>query len=473
MTFFDLQTYVSHLEKNGKLKRIKIPVNKDWEISAVTRRLFQKIDPKRRPALLFENITDYRHSVLVGALGASREIYAMSLGIKEEEIFSCWSRAQKFPIDPVLVESGPCQEIILEGEEADLTKLPIPIWTVNHDPSPYITAGSVISKDPETGVRNVGTYRVQVKGPHQAGLFVYYSHHMFEHVRKNEINGQATPVAIVIGGPPVVGLCSVSSLPRGVDELAVSGGLLQQPIELVKCKSIDLEVPAAADFVIEGLVRANYREQEGPFGEYTGYIGPEGNNLFIDIQCITSRRDAIFQAYISEMPPSESSCIRGIGHEVSLYQFLKETLGMPIHDVHFTEGSGSEAIVLVSMNKTHPAQPREVAWATWGFDGSFGKKVMVVDADIDIRDHNAVDWAFSFCVQPARDIVIEDRARSVLLDPSLTGDNLSQEEKSLLFSSKIFIDATKKHKYPSLALPPKEHLEEVERKWKEYGMSDI
>ncbi len=472
MGYRNLREYLAALEAAGKLHRVTRPVDKDWEISAVARRVFQRIPPGQRPALFFENVQGQHLPVLVGGLGASRQVYAKALGVEERDIFNSWAQAQLAPREPVVVAEGPCQQVVDLDEAANLESLPIPIWTADHDPAPYITAGSVITKDPDTGGRNSGCYRVQLKGRRKLGMFVYLTHHAVAHIAKHEAQQQATPVAIVIGGPPVVGLTAVAGLPAGVDELAVAGALNGAPLELVRCRTIDLEVPAEADIVIEGLIRPNERELEGPFGEYTGFVGPAGSNYVIDVTAITRRRDAVYQAYISEMPPSESSCIRGIGHEVAVYQHLRHVLNLPVTDVHLREGSGSEAIVVVALDKQHPSQPQQVAWAVWSFNPTLGKYVVVVDSSVDVRNPDAVDWALSFFVQPAKDMVIYDHTRSVLLDPSIAPANTPQEQKAAMLSSKVFIDATQKHAYPAPSLPPTKHLDLVDGRWAEYGFKE-
>jgi 3-polyprenyl-4-hydroxybenzoate decarboxylase and related decarboxylases len=176
-------------------------------------------------------------------------------------------------IAPRLVETGPCKQNILTGDEIDVFRFPVPMWTVGEDPGLFLTAPCVVSKDPETGIRNVGTYRIQLKERNKTGIHMGKTRHIYRHIQKNEAQGKPTPVAIVVGSDPTIGLASVSSVPFGVDELAVAGALRGEPVDVVKCETVDLEVPATAEIVIEGLIRPGYRELEGPFGEYPGYDG--------------------------------------------------------------------------------------------------------------------------------------------------------------------------------------------------------
>ncbi|MBI2960869.1 MAG: UbiD family decarboxylase, partial [Betaproteobacteria bacterium] len=403
MPYADLREFLAKLDAAGKLHRIKQAVDKDWEIAAIARIAFQAIPEPKRPALLFENVKGFSEPVVLGVNGASRAIYCLALECELGEVQKKWSEAELRPIAPVRIERGPVQENIFIGDAADVTRLPIPTWTVGQDPAPYITAGSVITRDPDTGVRNVGTYRVEVKQARKLGLFINYLQGGREHVEKNNRAGKATPVAIVMGTEPVVGLVSVSRVQAGTDELAVAGRLRGEAVQVVRCQTVDLEVPASAEVVIEGVVRANELENEGPFGEYTGYMGPAAMSYVVDVTCVTHRNQPIVQAFLSQMPPSESSCIRSIGREATLLKHLKEDLRLPVRDVHLLEHSGAAAYLVISMKKTHPVQPRTAMFAAWAYAPQFGKFTVVVDEDIDVRDPNEVNWALSFRVQPASD----------------------------------------------------------------------
>ena len=472
MPYADLREFMAKLEAAGKLHRIKTPVDKDWEISAVSRIAFESIPEPRRPALLFENVKGFDIPVVLGVNGASRSVYCLALECGIGEVQKKWSQAELEPIPPVLVPKGPVQENIFKGDDIDVTRLPMPTWTVGEDPSPYITAGCVVTKDPDTGVRNVGTYRLQVKGPRKLGLFINYLQGGREHIEKHNRAGKPTHVAIVQGTDPVIGLVSVSRVQADMDEYAVAGRLRGEAVQLVRCQTVDLEVPATAEIVIEGIVRANELENEGPFGEYTGYMGPAAMSYVVDITCITQRNKPILQAFLSQMPPSESSCIRGIGRESTLYKHLVEDLRLPVRDVHLLEHSGAAAYLVVSIKKTHPAQPRTVMFACWAYAPQFGKITVIVDEDIDVRDPYDVNWALSFRVQPENDAFIISGTAAVSLDPSQAAASVRQEESTRRLSSKIGIDATRKHKFPPIALPPKEHLARVRQDWKKYGFHD-
>jgi UbiD family decarboxylase len=239
-------------------------------------------------------------------------------------------------------------------------------------------------------------------------------------------------------------------------------------VELVRCVTSELEAPAAAEIVIEGMI-ASELEEEGPFGEYTGYMGPKSMSYKVDIQCVTHREKPIFQEFSSQMPPSESSCIRSIGRESALQKHLIEDLGLPVRDVHLFEAGGAAAYLVISIKKSHPAQPRTAMFGAWSFAPQFGKFTVVVDDDIDIRDPNLVNWALSFRVQPEKDAFILPGTAAVQLDPSQAREDVIQQDPTRRVSSKIGIDATRKHAYPAVAVPPPEHLDRVRKNWSTYG----
>jgi len=469
MAYRDLREYLKALELRGKLHHVKKEVDPDWEVAAVMRRTFQRIPPARRPAMMFEKVRGHAMPLVAGILGASPEVYALALETSVDQISDTWARAQTNPIPPVTVATGPVKEHILKGDRADVGTLPLCVWTRGEDPAPYVTGPCVVSKDPETGERNMGTYRLQLKGPRKFGLWLSNTwRDMYPHLMKNEAKGQPTPCAIVIGCDPPVPLTSVARV-RG-DEFGVAGGLRGAPLEVVKCETNDLEVPAHAEIVIEGFVPAGVREQEGPFGEYTGYMGAGGPTFVIEVTCITHRTNPIYQAFFSQMPPSESSCIRGTGRDVAIYKHLTRDLKLPVRAAHFLEAGGGAAFLAISLRRDHPALPQRAMWAAWAYDPSLSKFIVVVDEDIDVRDYFQVLWAMSWHTQPERDVYIQNRTAGVALDPSLAEEDVDQFSRLSLLSSKVGIDATRKHKFPARSIPPKEDLDRVDARWTEYGI---
>lgn len=468
MAYKDLREYLKALDLRGKLHHVKQEVDSGWEVAAVMRRTFQRIPRERRPAVMFERVRGYSMPLVAGTLGASPEVYALALETTVDQIADKWAQAQSKPIPPVTVPKGPVKEVVLKGDQVDVSKLPHCVWTRGQDPAPYVTGPCVVSKDPETGERNMGTYRLMLKGKNRFGLYFTNTwRHMYPHVMKNEKQGKPTPCAVVIGCDPPVPLTSVARV-QG-DEFGVAGGLRGAPLEIVKCETNDLEVPAHAEIVIEGFVPPGVREPEGPFGEYSGYMGASGPSFVMEVTCVTHRRDAIYQAFFSQMPPSESSCIRGTGRDVAFYKHMTRDLKLPVRDVHLLEAGGGAAFLAISLRRDHPGLPQRAMWAAWAYEPSLSKFVVVVDEDIDIRDQFQLLWAMSWHVQPERDIYVCKNTAATGLDPSVTAELGDQSQRQDLLSSKVGIDATRKHKFPARSIPPKEDLDRVDAHWAEYG----
>ena len=471
MAYADLREYLDTLERSGKLFRVRKEVDNEWEIAAVTRRVFQRIPEQDRPGLLFECVKGFDMPVTVGILGASREVYAMALQCKVEDVPDVWAEAQQNPLPPEEVSTGPVKQNRLIGERADVTRLPASIWTVGQDAGRFLTAPCVVSEDPETHERNVGTYRIQLKGPRKVGIQLSNpTRDMWTHISKNEAQGRNTPCAIVLGGDPTIGLTAVSRVAYGLDEFSVAGRLRGEPLETVRCETLDLQVPARAEIVIEGEVLSGVREDEGPFGEYTGYMSDSGPSYVIQINAITHRDDPIFHDFFSQMPPSESSTIRGTGREMAIYKHLTRDLRMAVKDVHFLHAGGGAALLAIAMRKKFDGQALAAMWGAWSVDPSLSKFTVVVDEDIDVRDTFQVLWAMSWHVRPDRDVQIIHQTPPTPLDPAMAPADAAREVRRGQLSAKVGIDATRKHAYPARSIPPREHLEEVDRRWESYGL---
>jgi len=468
--FYDLREYLEHLENGGLLKRVKKRVNRDWEIAAVCRELFFIQSSEDRPGLLFEDVEGFENPLAVGILGGSKKIYAAALGISAENILSDlsekWAKAVENPIKHTVVNSGPCKEKILTGKDVDLFSFPHPFWNVGLDPGYFLTAPCVFSKEPETEKTNIGCYRIQIKDKNKAGIHFSGSfRHLFKHWTKNKQRGHATPVAIILGADPSILWTAVSGIPEGVDELGVAGRMRGGAVETVKCETVDLEVPASAEIVIEGEIMPNYLEEEGPFGEYTGYMGAVGDSPVIQVSCITHRGMPVYHSFVEGMPPCESSLVRSYGREASVFYHLKKRLGLPVKDVHVTESGGAAAFLIIALEGNNPGLFWETVWGAWSVQPSLGKWTIVVDGDIDIRNSFQVEWALSYRVRPDRDIFIEKNVPPVPLDPSclkMAGELVPQ-------AAKVAVNCMIKHKYPPFALPPAEHIEIVRSMWDQYG----
>jgi len=468
MAYQDLRAYLRALGERGKLHHVKREVDSTWEVAAVMRRVFQRIPLARRPAVMFHRIRGYGMPLVAGAVGASPEVYALALETTVDQIADRWSQAQVRPLAPVRVPTGPVQEHILTGDQVDLGMFPLCIWTRGEDPAPYFTGACVISQDPETGERNVGTYRLMLQGRRRVGfLLATMNRHMYPHIMKNERAGRPTPCAVVVGCDPSVCLASAARV-QG-DELAVAGGLRGEPLEVVRCRTSDLEVPAHAEIVLEGMVPPGVREQEGPFGEFHGYMGGGGPSFVIDVHCVTHRTDPIYQAFFGGMPPSESSVVSGTGRDMGFLKHLTRDLKLPVRDVHFLEAGSGAAFLAISIRREHPGLPQRVIWAALAYEPAFPKITVIVDEDIDVHDYFQLLWAMSWHVQPERDIYIYKNTVPTTLDPSLAPEHTTQGGGAPLLGSKVGIDATRKHAFPARSIPPSEDLARVDAQWEDYG----
>ncbi len=478
--YSDVREHLKALEERGKLLRIQREINKDTELMPLVRWQFRGLEERERKAFLFENVTDvkgkrYGMSVSVGTLAASTEIYSIGLMCGPEEIHERWTSAQLHPIPPVIVKSGPVHEIVWQGEEIHrghgLDMIPVPISTPGFDNAPYLTSANWVTKDPETGIYNIGNYRGQIKAPDRAGG-LFLGQHMGQHWRKCKARGIPLQAAIVIGVIPSVAYAATAKLPYDFDEYRLAGGLAREPIELVSCLTVDIEVPASAELVIEGLIPTDAVEPEGPFGEYPGYMGHRGMAPYLEVTCISQRRDAIYTALMSQFPPSESSKIKHTGTEKVIYKYLRYDSGNPsvidvaLHDE--VSGSG-QAYCVIKMKKAAGADVWRALNATAGYVGSYAKICIAVDEDIDMRDPAMINWAICFNVVPDKDVVIA-KGKSPGLDPSAYPPGIPTQVSRLNPMSALLIDATRPWPYPPVSLPRKEFMERAKALWEELGL---
>ena len=280
----DLREYLGLLERQGLLMRVGAPVDKDTELHPLVRWQFLGLPDHQRKAFLFDNVVDargrrYETPVVLGALASNEAIYALGMGCEPGRSFEKWSAAVAAPLAPEVVATGPVKEEIHVGEglleHGGLDEFPVPISTPGFDNGPYFTACHWITKDPDTGIRNVGNYRGQIKSPTKTGVYLISAQQdLAVHWNKASALGQPLPAAGVIGAVPCLSYVAVQKIAYGVDELGVAGAILGRPMPLVKCETVDLEVPANAEIVIEGYIRTDVLEPEGPFGESHGYMDP-------------------------------------------------------------------------------------------------------------------------------------------------------------------------------------------------------
>ena len=483
--FSDFRSYIEELEKRGKLYRWKRAVNKDTELMPLMRLQYRGIADDRRKAFLFENVFDsrgkkHRIKVATGMYGSSRTIASLGLGCDEPlEIYEKWRQGLAKPIDPTTVAHAPVQEEVYTGSqlsEFGLTSLPAPVEEPGFSGGIRVTA-PFITKDPETGMRNVGMYSGHFRGEDKLIAGIARTHHalLYHHPSAKRRN-EPLPVAIVLGALPDINYVAAANLPYGVDELSVAGGIRRRPVELVPCKTIPLEVPAEAEIVIEGEISFDRKERGEPFSDYPGYLMVEREfRAVIDVKAITMRRDAIFTAILVGLPPSESNGISRTCREMMLYNHLRYACAMPeVLEVCCPEMGGGWNWWVIRMEKSHPSKPKQALHAAAGMDPT-SKIIIVVDEDIDPKDPDMVMWAMSFAMQPHQDAEIIT-GRVPLLDPSAHSLMRGREERSFpgaVGCSGLLIDATRKGPFPPVGLPKKSYMEKALKIWQEAEMPQL
>jgi UbiD family decarboxylase len=473
----DLQSHLRDLEAQGLLLRIDRPINKDTELHPLVRWQFLGGTPAdERRAFLFTNVTDskgrkYDMPVVVGALSASPRIYAIGMGKKVEEIGDAWLKAIQNPIPPVRVNGAACQEVVVKGDAlkekgGGLAALPVPISTPGFDSAPYLTATLCVTRDPETGVQNMGMYRAGLKStdrlavrmvarPGGAGGYLHWL--KYRDLKK------PMEIAIVIGAPPVVEFTGPQKLAIDLDELAVAGGLAGRPIPVVRCLTVDLDVPADSEIVIEGVIDPSVLEPEAPFGESNGYVALEAFNMPMQVTAITHRKKAVFTSIISQVTPSESSAIKIVAYEPLYLSHLRDHLGIKgVKRVVMHEPlTNLRPVVFLQFAKgTARTEVWRALHGTANFTAGVGKIVIAVSEDIDPTNTDAVLWSMAYRSNPIQDVHISPWRGGA------QGSHYSGREAD----STLLIDATLKHDMPPLALPAKEFMEGAQKIWEELGL---
>ncbi|MBX9774821.1 MAG: UbiD family decarboxylase [Xanthobacteraceae bacterium] len=476
----DLQEHLADLEARGLLTRIDHPVDKDTELHPLVRLQFiGGIPESERRAFLFTHVVDatgrrYDMPVVVGAIAASPEIYSLGMRAAVEDIGRRWMEAIAHPIPPIKTNAARCQEVVITGDDlrkpnGGLKVLPVPISTPGFDSAPYLSATFCITKDPESGIQNGGTYRAALKATDRmvvrmvarAGGAGGYLH--WEKYNKRK---QPMPIAIVVGAAPVVLFTGAQKLDVDLDELGVSGGLAGRPVPVVKCKTVDLDVPADAEIVIEGLIDPEKLEPEAPFGESNGYVALEAYNMPMQVTAITHRKNAVFASIISQVTPSESSLVKKVAYEPLYLAHLRDALGIRgVKRVVMHEPlTNLRPVIFVQYAA---GTPRSEVWR--GMNGAAslnaiaGKIIIAVSEDIDPDNLDAVMWSIAYRCNPVEDVHI----------PPYHGGVQGSQYSNRGLGSKLLIDATMKGPMAPLALPKKEFMERAQALWATLGLPPI
>jgi len=480
MAYDSLAEFVKALDRAGELKRIKTTVSPDLEIAEIT----DRVSKAEGPALLFEKVEGSEMPLLINTYGSYQRM-AMALGVDDlgqvaseiesmikldapdtlldkVRILRMLSQLTNFP--PKTVKKGACQEVVLTGEAASLDVLPlIKCWPLDADR--YITLPQVFTHSLKTGQRNVGTYRLQKINPHALAMHWQIHHDGAAHHREYRQSGQQMPVAIALGGDPVMSYIGTAPLPSGIDELLFAGFLRKSNVEMVPAQTIDMLVPADADIVIEGYIEPDETCIEGPFGDHTGFYSLADAYPLMHITAITHRKNPIYQTIIVGKPPMED-CYMGKATERIFMPLIKTQLPELV-DMNLPLFGVFHNFALISIDKRYPYQAKKMMHSFWGLGQlMFSKIIIVVDKDVDVQNVEEVLFYVGSNVDPKRDVTIVEGPVDVLDHASpLMGAG-----------SKMGIDATTKwpeegyqREWPEEIRMSDDVIALVDKKWKKYG----
>ena len=485
MNFKDLRDFISFLESKGDLRRITTPVNPELEITEICDRTVKQ----GGPALLFENVEGYDIPVLINMYGSEQRM-AWALGVdKLDDLVQrvqgilglMQGGAPKGIMDKLrmlgrlrelasfqskIVRSGPCQEVVHTGDDVDLFKYPIlKCWPM--DGGRYITLPLVITKDPDTGVRNFGMYRIQVFNKNTCGMH-WQTHKVgARHYRVSREEGRdRVEVAVALGGDPATIWTGSAPLPPDMDEMMIAGFIREEGVELVKAKTVDLEVPAHAEMIIEGYVTPGDEALEGPFGDHTGYYSLADTYPVFHVTAITHRREPIYPTIIVGRPPMEDYFMGKVTERVFLP--IMQTVLPEIVDINMPAEGVFHNLVLVSIKKEFPGHAQKVMYGLWGLGlMSLAKAIIVVDHYVDVHNLSEVTWRVTNNIDAARDII-------TVQGPV---DDLDHASPTPKFGSKVGIDATAKgpgegnpREWPPDIVMSDEVRALVDSKWDQYGI---
>ncbi len=483
MAYRDLREFVQRLEKEGELKRIGAEIDPVLEITEIT----DRVTRAGGPALLFERPKGSKYPLLINAFGSERrmnlaldvksleEVAARIRGILDmqspqgffDKIKMLPKLAELGSFFPKTVKMGPCKEVVKKGGEVNLLEFPIlKCWP--QDGGRFITFPLVFTKNPETGKRNVGMYRLQVYDERTTGMHWQTQKHGAEHFRRAQAKNPEgkIPAAVAIGSDPATALSGMLPIPPDLDEMMFAGFLRREPVDMVPCETNELEVPANAEIVLEGYVGLNEMRTEGPFGDHTGFYSLEGEYPVFHIECITHRRDPIYLTTIVGPPPQEDYWM---GHAVERVFLPVMKMQYPeIVDIAMPAEGIFHNLMIVAIRKSYPGHARKIMNAIWSLgQAMFTKVLIVVDHDVNVQNYKEVTWKALCAIDPERDV-------QFMLGPVDTLDHAARVQD---FGSKMGIDATRKWASEGFARPwPDEiQMDDVTKKrvdeiWEKLGL---
>ncbi len=424
----DLRSFVADYERAfpSEVVRVTEPVSTDFDVMA----LVLEYERRRRfPILLLERVPGADMPIVCNVV-ASRRALAFALGVPEAGLALEYARRIKAPVKPVVVVDPPFRHRVLTGPDLDLARLPIPTYFPG-DAGRYLTAGLLVARDPETGVETEGYHRFQVKGRDRMGVSLHSRRRMFEYQRRAEARKQPLPCAIALGVHPLVSMGSLAYPPADVGKFEVVGGLFGEPLQVAPCATIDLQVPAAAEIVIEGEILPGVREPEGPFGEFTGYFSRRSTEHVFVASAIALRERPWFQSIGSGRAGDHITTL-GLVREAEIHNALARVIPN-VTGVHVPLSGTSSFTAYVAIKQGRPGEAKHVIPIVLGVD-HYLKLVVVVDDDIDVFDESDVLWAVATRMQADRDLVTIAGSLGAMLDPSADDRGVT---------AKLGIDATR------------------------------
>ena len=427
-----LRGFLSFIEQDHPrhFLRIKEPVSTRLDIASI---VFELERLGQSPVVFFESIEGHSIPIVTNVAG-SRAVLAAALNVDAAALPMAFRERCQSYIPVELVDKAPWQDVVIEGDDLDLTKLPIP-FHFSVDAAPYITAGQIAARDPETGIDTTGFHRLMLDGKNRLGVSLHSRRRMYEYHRRAEARGENLPAAITIGIHPLHYMGSmVYAYPPHVRKFEIIGGLFGEPYRVARCGTADLEVPAGAEMIIEGEILADERAPEGPFGEFTGYASYRSTQNIFVAKRIQMRRDPIFHSIVSGMS-SDHILISCITREGEILNALRRNLPnvTAVHVPHKTCGA---FMAFIAMKKTAQGEPQQAIMAALGTE-FYTKYVIVVDEDVDVFDMEDVMWAVATRVRAEQDIIFIPGAKGAILDPTSDPENFTL--------TKMGIDATKPH----------------------------
>jgi UbiD family decarboxylase len=412
MTWKSLRQWTDSLSDRGDLVEIDDPVSTKFEIAAYV----QKSCSEAGPAFLFTNVEDHDMDVLAGVYGTQERVLDAIHATSHQEGVEKFRSADENRIEPVVVDDGPVREVI--ETNPDLYDVPI-VHHSERDAGHYITAGTLVANLPHTGVRGQGIHRMMRRDDDELTIWAPEERRIGYAYRVNADAGEPTELAVVIGPPPEVTMGGVSNVTHSVDKFSVAGGLSGEAIELVECETVDIEVPATAEMVIEGVIRPDEKVPEAPFGEFPGCYSGEQRTPIVDVTAITRREDARYHTILTGFPPNENNFMNWVPRSATVETDAERAVPAVDQAVVRCDENGGNGMyeAFVSIDKRLDGDPLNVINSVLG-GRSQAKYCMVVDEDIDLYDPRQINWAKNTRVQPDRDVHTFAAMTGAPLDPS-------------------------------------------------------